>query len=251
MRGADDHCDELLAAYVLGACPEAEAEGVAEHLVHCVSCAAAAGRLREGADMLLVGVAPMAPGTGVKDRVMAQVRIEAELFEAAREGGAEPRRSEAVRSTRWWPFPRLRLWAPIPTVAVAFLLLLTAVGAALLSSGLGSGAPQRNVVVGQIRDGQIRGGSGSLEIRGERAELRVRGLRSPGRGRVYQVWVRKDRQVPQPAGAVFVVDPNGAAQARLSGDVRRFDQVLVTSEPAGGSRLPTRVPVLEVVLSRA
>lgn len=252
MRAADDHCGELLGAYVLGACPEAEADGVAEHLAHCASCAAAAGRLREGADMLLVGAPQMAPRSGVKDRVMAQVSVEVELFDSAREDGYERRTSGAARSTRSrWAVPRLRLWAPIPIVAVASLLLVTAAGAALLSSDLGSGAAQRDVVLAQLKDGEARGASGSLEIRGDRAELRVRGLRSPGRGRVYQVWVRKDRRVPQPAGAVLVVGSSGAAQTSLSGDIRRFDQVLVTSEPAGGSRLPTRVSVLEVVLSRA
>ena len=247
MRHSDDHCDELLGAYVLGSCPRSEADRVANHLARCAGCAAAAERMRKGAEVLLVSVAPVAPGTGTKARVMAQVRAEAALFEAAREGSYERRGSEAANATRSrWRFPRVRLWAPVPAAALASVLLLAGVGAGLLGPGLGSGAPQRNVVMAQIQDGQPRGASGSLEIRGERAELRVRGLRSPGRGRVYQVWVRKQRQVPEPAGAMLAVDSGGAAQARLSGDIRSFDQVLVTSEPAGGSRLPTRVPVLDV-----
>lgn len=246
MRPAEDHCGQLLAAYVLGACPEPEAGGVAEHLARCASCAADAERLRQGADILLDGVARRPPAADVKGRVMAQVRAEAALFEAARQGGYQPYGSAAQPARSRWSLPRVRLWAPGPAVAVASVLVLAALGVGLLRGGPGLGAPERSVVAAQIEGGQAAGASGSLEIRGERAELRVRGLRSPGRGRVYQVWVRKDRQVPEPAGAVLAVDSGGAARARLSRDIRRFDQVLVTSEPARGSRLPTRVPVLEV-----
>ena len=248
MRHPDDQCGELLGAYVLGACPEPEADGVAEHLARCATCAADAERLREGADILMEAGAPTppTPPTDVKGRVMAQVRAEAALFEAARQGGYQPRGSAAQPTRSRWSLPRVRLWAPGPAVAVASVLILAALGAGLLSGGLGSGAPGRDVVAAQIKGGHASAAAGSLELRGDRAHLRVRGLRSPGRGRVYQVWVRKDRQVPEPAGAVLAVDSRGAARARLSGNIRRFDQVLVTSEPAGGSRLPTRVPVLEV-----
>ena len=246
MRHADDHCGQVLGANVLGACPEPEADGVAEHLARCASCAADAERLREGADILLESVAPTPPATDVKGRVMAQVRAEAARFEAARQGDYEPRGSEAQPTRSRWSLPRVRLWAPGPAAAVASVLILAVLGAGLLSSGLGSGAPERNVVAAQIKGGQAGGAAGSLEIRGDRAELRVRGLRSPGRGRVYQVWVRQDRQVPEPAGAVLALDSGGAARVRLPGDIRRFDQVLVTAEPAGGSRLPTRTPVLDV-----
>jgi len=58
-----------------------------------------------------------------------------------------------------------------------------------------------------------------------------------------------DRQVPEPAGAVLELDQRGAAQARLPGNIRRLERVLATSEPAGGSDLPTRVPVLEAPTS--
>jgi hypothetical protein len=246
MRHADDHCGHLLGAYVLGASPEPEADGVAEHLAQCSTCAADAERLREGADVLLEGVALTPPATTVKGRVMAQVHAEAALFEAARQGGYQLRGTAARPTRSRWSLPRVRLWALGPAVAVASVVILAVLGAGLLSSGLGSGAPERNVVAAQIKGGQAGGAAGSLEIRGDRAELRVRGLRSPGRGRVYQVWVRKDGQVPEPAGAVLALDWGGVARTRLSRDIRRFDQVLVTSEPAGGSRLPTRAPVLDV-----
>lgn len=240
MRHGEEHCDDLLGAYVLGACTQSEAADVAAHVARCARCAAAARGLRDGADALLVA-APRHPGAAVKDRVMAPVRAEAALFEAARAGTYEPATRGGASARRSWR-PSAR-----PAVgALAAILVLVAVAGGLLARGLGAGGPQTTVVVAQVGAGQPRDASARLELRGGRAQLRVRGLSDPGRDRVYQVWVRRDREVPEPGGAVLRVDARGAAQARLPGDVRRVDQVLVTSEPAGGSVLPTSVPVLEI-----
>jgi len=186
------------------------------------------------------------PPAGFKDRVMAPVRAEAALFEAARAGAYEPTTHEGASARRSWrASPRLRPSARPPAAILVAVLVLVAVGGGLLAGGLGAGGPPKTVFA-QLESGQPRNASARLELRGDRARLRVSGLRAPGRGRVYQVWVRRDRQVPEPAGAVLRVDARGAAQARLQGDVRHFDQVLVTSEPAGGSVLPTSLPVLEI-----
>ena len=240
MRHGDEHCDDLLAAYVVGACSPAEAADVAAHLARCARCAAATQGLRDGADTLL-HVAARHPPAGFKDRVMAPVRAEAALFEAARAGAYEPPTRPGASARRAWR-PSTRR----PVAALAAILIVLAVGGGLLTRSLGVGGPQTRVVVAQVGAGQPSDASARLELRGERAQLRVRGLRDPGPDRVYQVWVRRDRQVPEPGGAMLRVDARGAAQARLPGDVRRFDQVLVTSEPAGGSVLPTSVPVLEI-----
>lgn len=250
MSHADDHCEELLGAYVLGACPEDEAAEVAEHLAQCARCTMAAQRLREGADGLLMDAPPRSPSPRIKDRVMGPVRAEAALFDAAREGSYEKPspRGHARSAGDGRPLERMRRRPAVLAAALASVLLLVALGGGLLSSGLGAGAEQ-NVVLTQIERILPSGAAVSLEIRGGRSELQVRGMQSPGPGRVYQVWVRNDRQLPEPAGAVLEVDARGMARTRLPGDIRRFDQVLVTSEPAAGSPLPTRLPVLEVATS--
>ena len=246
MRHGDEHCDDLLGAYALGACSPTAAAVVAAHVARCARCAATAQGLREGAHTLL-HVAAEHPPADFKDRVMAPVRAEAALFEAARAGAYEPATRAGASSRRSRrPSPRVRPRARPRVAGLAAILVLLAIGGGLLPRGLGAGDPRTTVVVAQVQAGQTRDASARLVLRGDRAQLRVRGLRDPGRGRVYQVWVRRDRQVPEPGGAVLRVDARGAAQARLPGDVRRFDQVLVTSEPAGGSVLPTSVPVLEM-----
>lgn len=244
MSHSDEHCDELLGAYVLRACSEAEAVDVAEHLRHCARCETAAQRLRSAADRLLERAAPTPPPPRIKDGLMAAVRAEAALFEAARAGAYD---SGASKHGRRGPPPRGRRRRPALAGAAAVLVVLAV--AAGPSGGLGAGTPDRAVISAQVHAGQPRGASAGLEVRGTRADLRVRGLADPGRERIYQVWVRRDRQVPQPAGAVLRVDARGVARVRVPGDIRSVDQVLVTSEPVGGSALPTSVPVLEVETS--
>ena len=67
---------------------------------------------------------------------------------------------------------------------------------------------------------------------------------SPGRGRVYEVWLLSGAGAPKPAGALFSVDRAGSGSAAVPGSLDGVDQVLVSSEPAGGSQQPTRMPVL-------
>jgi hypothetical protein len=133
---------------------------------------------------------------------------------------------------------------------MACALALAGVGGVVLSS-LGPEPQAERVFAAEITDPQGSGSSAALHVEGERAWLRVRGLPQPGSGRVYQVWVRRDREAPRPAGTTFTVDRRGGARADMAGDMTGVDQVLVTSEPAGGSPLPTRVPVLQIDSSPA
>lgn len=250
MRPGGDHCHDLLGAYLLGACPAKEAEWVAEHLGLCDSCAREAGRLSNGSGALLADVAPVAPPAGVKERVMAQVQAEAELFEAAAVVPRTRRHAAPARSRRNpWP---ARLRSPLAVAALVCTLLLAVTSAAGLYGGLGSDDPSRSgSLAAQVDERQAPGASATLEIRDGEGRLRVRGLPGPGRDRIYQVWVRRAGEAPRPAEAEFSVSPAGTGQVRLPGELAGVDQVLVTSEPAGGSPRPTRNPVLRVDTSPA
>ena len=243
MSHTDEHCADLLGAYFLGACTEREVEFVERHLATCTACSALAERVRQGGEVLLNEPAPVAPPAQVKESVMAQVRADAELFDAARG------RAEAPAAKRsWWSSLRDRGWRPLPAAALAGALLLAGLAGALVSGALRSDEPDTRVFAADVRPA---GGSASLEVTGERAELQVRGLPQPGPGRVYQVWVRRGREVPRPAKASFRVDQSGAGRALVPGGVGGVDEVLVTSEPARGSPLPTRPPVLQVATPSA
>jgi anti-sigma-K factor RskA len=82
----------------------------------------------------------------------------------------------------------------------------------------------------------------SLVVDGSRAKLVVRGMPAPESGRVYQVWLKRPGgAVPVPAGATFMLRSGDVAIPRA---VRDGDQVMVTSEPEGGSPAPTRPPIV-------
>ena len=235
-----EHCQQQLGAYLLGACLPGEAERVAAHLATCRPCGREAERLSASREALLADVAIASPPPQVKRNVMARVRADAALFAAARQRENDP--APARRRSVW---TGSRLWAPAPVAAMACALVLAGVGGALLSS-LRTEPQDGRVFAAQIMGPQGIGTSGALHVEGDRAWLRVRGLPQPGRGRVYQLWIRRNREAPRPAGATFTVDARGAGRADMPGDMTGVDQVLVTSEPAGGSPLPTRVPVLQV-----
>jgi hypothetical protein len=108
--------------------------------------------------------------------------------------------------------------------------------------------PEPRVLTGQVDPEAGAGASARLRLEADAARLEVRGLPPAGEGRAYQVWLRSGDAAPVPTRALFRVGRDGDASVAVPGDLARVDQVLVTSEPARGSRLPTREPVLSVSL---
>jgi anti-sigma-K factor RskA len=78
-------------------------------------------------------------------------------------------------------------------------------------------------------------------MRSGRASLVVRNLPDPPPGRVYQVWLKSSAEPPVPAGATFAVR---SGTIDIPRSVTASQEVLVTSEPVGGSTSPTRPPLI-------
>jgi hypothetical protein len=158
-------------------------------------------------------------------------------------GDAEPvaRPAKAPRKKRdraWLRRPLLAL-RPLPAaVAAAVLIALGVGGGLLLSSG-----PSEQTVQAQVVAPSAPAARASLTVDDDRATLRVRNFPSPPRGRVYQVWLKRPGRAPDPTDALFSVR-RGSATVEVPGSVRGVEQVLVTDEPDGGSRAPTRAPVI-------
>jgi hypothetical protein len=92
-------------------------------------------------------------------------------------------------------------------------------------------------------------GAAQLRISHNHAELVVSHLPPPPAGRIYEVWLRHGSTAPAPTSALFSVTNGGAATVDVPGDLRGVSQVLVTQEPAGGSRVSTRRPVIVASLT--
>ncbi|MBA2636767.1 MAG: anti-sigma factor [Solirubrobacterales bacterium] len=229
----DPRLGELLDARVLGACPPEEAHTVDAHVLNCPYCAGRAPGLRGARQALLADVPLVAPGPELRDRVMAQVREDARLF------------GELRPAPRVAPRHRRRLVAVLTATGV-----LAATGAIGLLAGTALVEPDRpqQVISAALTPQAGSGARARLVVREDIGRLEVQGMRPPGEGRVYQVWLLRGSGAPRPTDALFGVAGGGSAVVAVPGDLSDTDQVLVTSEPTGGSAAPTRTPVLAVRL---
>jgi anti-sigma factor RsiW len=237
-------------AWVLGALSDDERERFAAHLPGCEICRREVAELQMVADTLPLAAPQVAPPPELKERIMAVVRSEAAVLEAAgpeadvapsapvaeRDPPQRERPPREKRERRWFRMPlSLR---PIPAaVAAAVLIALGVGGGVLLSSGGSSG---RTV---QARVVAAPGARASLTVAHQRATLKVKDFPPPPSGRVYQVWLKRPGRPPDPTTALFRVR-GGNATVDVPGSMAGVDQVLVTAEPDGGSRAPTRPPVI-------
>lgn len=249
----DPRMEELLGAYALGACPAGEAEQLRAHLETCAFCAHALSELEPAREALLTAVPPVTASPALKDRVMRQVRADAELFEAARAREAGERPATARRARTGDGFRarmRDRLRSPVPlAAAVACGMALAVAGGVLGATLLGDDSPSPGtgrVVLGQVDSSQAPGATARIVEKGGQARIVVDGMPDPGEGRVYEVWLQTGKDLPRPTRALFSVNREGTGETAVPGTLKGVDRVMVTSEPAGGSKLPTRDPVVVV-----
>ena len=164
---------------------------------------------------------------------MAIVEREASLLEAAgpesdRAPRPEPRRRRARLAAASLPRPALAL-------GLAVLLLVVGAGAGLLGREALDGGTQTVTA-------RVSGSSGaraSLEVDDGRGRLVATDLPAPPAGRVYQVWLDKGGDSPEPTDALFSTRSDGSASVDVPGSLDGVRNVMVTDEPAGGSGKPT------------
>ncbi|MEA2321312.1 MAG: hypothetical protein QOD81_1162 [Solirubrobacteraceae bacterium] len=248
---------EDVGAYVLGALSDDEHGAFIAHLPGCEHCRAEVDELQMVADTLPLTAAQTAPPPELKQRIMAVVRAEAEVLEASGAAAdvpaAQPGRSRAPAPEPSTPAPRERRrprergwWRrslslrPFPVAIAAALLIALGVSAGVLLSG---GEERGRAVPATVVLPSAPSARASLLVGGDRATLQVRGFPPPPRGRIYQVWLKRPGRPPAPTTALFSVR-DGDATVPVPGSVRGVEQVLVTAEPDGGSRTPTRDPII-------
>ena len=218
---------DATAAYVLGALDEAERVAFEEHMAGCPACREEVDELLPAAHALPMSVDPVEPPPSLKARIMAEVEREASLLAAA---GPEADRPPERRRRRF----SLRVPRLVPSVVAAALLVIgiaIGVGAAALR-----GEPERTVTA------QVSGAPGAsleVELSAGEGRLTARGLPAPPRGRVYQVWLKREGHAAEPTAAMFLPSRDGAATASVPGSMEGVDQVMITDEPDGGSPQPT------------
>jgi anti-sigma-K factor RskA len=237
-----DRWDDAVGAYALGALPEDERAGFEAHAATCADCRAELDELRVAAEALPASAVPMRPPAALKARIMAEVEREAALLAAA---GPQADRApvKARRESRW------RDWFRLPVGAVAALActaLLVGLGAGALLFGSSSGGH----TVPFARDrAQAPTAVAELDVSNDNAVLVARGLPAPRDGRVYQVWLKRPGQAPEPTAALFSPRKDGSATTTVPGSLKGVEAVMVSAEPPGGSPAPTSAPILTATMT--
>jgi len=218
-----DPCDGNAAPYVLGALTEQEHIAFRRHLESCAVCREEVASLQSVAATLPV-VAPVASAPPeLRARIMSTVRAEAREPELTRRP-----RAARERSRRW------------PARTARFALAGAAAALVAVAVSLSSGGSGTRVIQAQVLAPLA---SAQVAVNGNRAELRLAGMPQTQPGRVYEVWVKRTG-APQPTNALFTVTSAGDATVGVPGSVAGVQEVLVSSEPLGGSSSPTRTPVV-------
>jgi anti-sigma-K factor RskA len=220
------------AAYVLGALPEHEFESYREHLSGCAECAAEILALQPAADSLALGVVRVDAPVDLQARIMSVVGGEAELLRAAgHEADLPPR-----RRARW----RARLQPAL--AATAALAAGLAIGALAINGDTRTVTRTQTIEAAVVAPGY--NATAALQKSGSHVVLVVTGMPAPPPGRIYEVWLERGTQAPEPTDVLFSVTHSGGGSAAVPGSLEGVSKVLVTAEPLGGSLKPTREPVI-------
>jgi anti-sigma-K factor RskA len=228
MSAGHDRWTDAAGAYVLGAMAPDERTEFESHMATCPACRQDVDELRPAAEALPMASPPMLPPAALKDRIMAEVEREAELL--AQAGGAADRPPPAKPRRRF--FASLGGWRLAP---VAAALLIVGV---LLGSQIGGGT----------KDVQFNRAGATLKIDGDQATLVADDLPAPPSGRVYEVWVQTGGKV-HATNALFMPRGDGSAEAAVPGDASKFEKVMVSDEPPGGSEAPTGDVLMQADIS--
>lgn len=232
---------ENVGSYVLHALPDDEYERFISHLDGCEDCRREIADLQMAVDTLPLATEQIAPRPELKDRIMAVVRSESELLQAAGARADEPQTAGAVPPERrsWWRRTLLSL-RPLPAIGLATAVLAVGVVAGvLITSGGGEGA---RTVSAKVTLASAPAARASLSVKGDDGRLSVTNFPAAGSGRVYQVWLVKGNGKPTSAG-LFRVAGDGQATFAIPESMKGVDQVMVSVEPGGGSDQPTSQPI--------
>jgi anti-sigma-K factor RskA len=224
VNGEHPDRDDLV-AFALDALEPAEQRAVEAHTPSCARCTRELEALVPAVAVLAESVEQLEPPPELRERVLAEVRADAERSAAERQEGQRPPRR------RGWRGFMLR-----PAIAVGLAIVVAAVGGYLIAGNGGGGAQESTVpVVAQ------QGIGGTLAVGENSSMLDLHGLGQLKGREVYQVWVAKDQSVRPSSN--FIPDASGRAMTAVDGQLSSGTKVMVTREPHPGQTKPT-LPIL-------
>lgn len=225
-------CGEDVAAYALGALDPPEAEAFRKHLERCAVCRDELAAFEQVVNTLPLAAERYRAPEGLRKRVLRAVDSEPKLEPAAA--------GRRIRRPRW-----LGLSVPRPGLALAAVLAVAVIVAGVVIVG------QTGSSTTKVYQAQVTGSTGTAQVRvtDGRAELTVNHFQPPPAGKIYEVWLGRPNRPPEPTSALFSVTAKGKGDVDVPGNLHGVNLVMVTPEPAGGSKVPTHTPVIQAKLT--
>jgi len=225
-----------LAAYSLDALDERETALLEHHLEGCGDCAERMRWFAPAVDVLPAAVPQLDPPPELRVRLLEIVE-----GEAAEEQAAEARPAGGRR--RRLSVPLFGSFALRPALAGFGVCLLLVAGVAGYS--LRDDTSVRVDTYSAVPTDEASIASGTLEVTGDEGSLRVANLPATEEGDVYQAWVQhKGNDGGIIPSSVFVLHDDMTAEVPIPRGLDGAAQVMVTREPAGGSKKPTEGALL-------
>jgi anti-sigma-K factor RskA len=222
-------CGDNAAPYVLGALPDDEHRAFVLHMESCGVCREEVAALQVVASALPAVTPQLSAPAQLKERVMAEV---AEDERALASASGERTRRQRGHAPAWLGWRPLLASGALAAAAVVVAVIAIASG--------GSGAEGTRVIRAEVT---ARNASALLRVSDDHAQLDVSGLPQTPPQRVYEVWIKRSGAA-QPTDALFTVTSKGDATVGVPGSFKGVRVVMVTSEPLGGSTVPTNAPVI-------
>jgi anti-sigma-K factor RskA len=244
-NGHDARLEEAV-AFALGSLDQDQVDDFRDHLKTCKRCEEELRWLAPAVRALPEAVEPLTPPPGVKLRLMAEVRADAEA--EGRRVKAEKRQQRAAAGsgfTAWLGGLRVGslTWKPIAGLALVILVVAGGIGYAVGTGGNSSG----NTHTWELKAEENAGIAAKVVREGEKGEIHLAGLTQLPKGKVLEAWVEREGKV-EPVPALFAPDKAGDASTTIE-NMKNVSIVMVTREPEGGSKTPSeKEPFVQVPL---
>jgi Anti-sigma-K factor rskA len=181
-------------------------------------------------DALLISSPPVAVPDSIGASIMAEAQRDLdarEILESPRGAPARQRRSFGARALR--------------PLALALSILVVGLGAFAIGGGFDSSDQSTEQLSASFNAPTVPSMSGDVKALDGGAAVEVSGMDPDMGGDVYQLWVQHDDTVY--AAPVFSVSSDGSGHAFINRELAPGDTVMITREPAGGSKEPTGKPI--------
>jgi hypothetical protein len=238
---------EEAVAFALGSLDPEQVDDFKEHLKGCKRCQEELRWLAPAVRALPEAVEAQTPPPGIKTRLMAEVRADAEAEE--RRFRAEERRERAATGggfAGWLGGLRIGnlTWKPLAGLALVILVVAGGIGYAVGNGGGGSSQTH----TWELKAAENAGIAAKVVREGEKGEIHLTGLKQLPKGKVLEAWVERENDGKYEAvPALFAPDKAGEASTMIE-NLDGVTTVLVTREPEGGSKQPTQKPFVAVPL---